>query len=215
MNNAVIERLHKTKFLGVIISSDLSWDHHTKYISNKVAKGVGIICKAQKRLNTKSLLSLYYSFIYPYLCYCIAVWGATTCKNLSALHKLQKKAVRVIMNTCFNAHTSDLFIDLKILNISKLYFFNVALYMFKYRTGKCPESMNNMFKYSDHFYSTRQNDCYCLPLYKYKICQSNIAYKGVTIWNHIMQIFNTHCSYHSFKNRIKQYILSNDLVDIM
>ena len=119
------------------------------------------------------------------------------------------------MNTSFNAHTGDLFTSLKILNVNKLYVFNVALHMFKFKDGKCPESLNYMFKYSEHSYTTRQNYCYRLPLFRYKICQMNITYIGVLIWNHIKTIHNINCSYHSFKYSIKQYLLTNELNYVM
>ena len=41
------------------------------YISKKVAKGIGIILKARKVFVNETILSLYYTFVYPYLNYCI------------------------------------------------------------------------------------------------------------------------------------------------
>ena len=46
-----------------------------------ISRGIGIIIKARKYLNRKSLLDLYHAFVYPYLTYCIEVWG-----NLSSVH---------------------------------------------------------------------------------------------------------------------------------
>ena len=43
------------KYLGVIIDSKLNWIDHITYIKNEVAKGIGIIRKAQKLLNKKAL----------------------------------------------------------------------------------------------------------------------------------------------------------------
>ena len=40
---------------------------------NKVSKGLGIIFKARPVLDQKCLL--YNSFVYPYLIYCIEIWG--------------------------------------------------------------------------------------------------------------------------------------------
>ena len=37
---------------------------------------VGVIIKARKVLQKGSLISLYYSFIYPYLIYCNQIWGS-------------------------------------------------------------------------------------------------------------------------------------------
>ena len=52
-----------TKFLGVIIDDKLSFSRHVSYIKNKILNGMGIIIKARKYLNKKSLLDLYHAFV--------------------------------------------------------------------------------------------------------------------------------------------------------
>ena len=77
MKNETINQDHKTKFLGVIVDEKLTWFEHIQYIKCKIAKGIGIICKARQLLNSKTLCTLYYCFVYPYLNYCVEVWGDT------------------------------------------------------------------------------------------------------------------------------------------
>ena len=59
-----IRKAKSMKYLGVIIDSKLNWIDHITYIKNKVAKGIGIIWKAQKLLNKKALLNLYHTVVY-------------------------------------------------------------------------------------------------------------------------------------------------------
>ena len=40
-----VEQVTETKFLGVIITENLTWDKHIKTIRNKVSKAIGVICK--------------------------------------------------------------------------------------------------------------------------------------------------------------------------
>ena len=91
-----IERVTETKFSGVIIDEKLTWRNHVNYISTKIAKGIGILIKARFCLSKETLVSLYYTFIYPYLTYCNSVWGDLFLYNLNRLHVLQKKFVRMI-----------------------------------------------------------------------------------------------------------------------
>ena len=42
-----------------------------------MAKGFGVICKAKRMLKKETLITLYYSFVYPYLQYGIIAWGNT------------------------------------------------------------------------------------------------------------------------------------------
>ena len=75
INDMKIREEKSMKYLGVIIDSKLNWIDHITYIKNKVAKGIGIIRKAQKLLNKKALLNLYHTLIFPYLIYCVEIWG--------------------------------------------------------------------------------------------------------------------------------------------
>ena len=53
-----IEKVHESKFLGIIIDDKLSCKDHVAYISNKISKGMGILMKARKYFDQKTLLNL-------------------------------------------------------------------------------------------------------------------------------------------------------------
>ena len=69
MDNTILVKTSSLKYLGVIVDHKLNWIEHISYIKNKVPKGIGIMYKTRHFLNKKSLLSLYHSYIYPYLIY--------------------------------------------------------------------------------------------------------------------------------------------------
>ena len=48
INQVPIEQVRHTKFLGVVFDDYLDWSNHISYIHSKIAKGVGIICRAKK-----------------------------------------------------------------------------------------------------------------------------------------------------------------------
>ena len=91
VNGVAIDRVEHTKFLGVTIDSLLSWQQHISNVKGKVARALGIICKAKKNLSKESLITLYYSIIYPYLIYCVEVWGNASATHVISLFNLQKK----------------------------------------------------------------------------------------------------------------------------
>ena len=59
INNVKIDRVYVTKFLGVLIDSNLNWKEHIDGINNKISKSIAIIYKASKILNINSLYTLY------------------------------------------------------------------------------------------------------------------------------------------------------------
>ena len=84
INQTKMQEASEIKFLGIIINNELKWSAHISYISKKISKGIGIILSRQVFSN-KTLLSLYHTFVYPYLSYCIHVWIQAYKTNLKVM----------------------------------------------------------------------------------------------------------------------------------
>ena len=82
LENNVFEQVAKTKFLRVYIDQHLEWKTHVNFIAAKISKSVGLLYKAKYYLPSNSLLTLYYTLIYPYLTYCSLIWASTYVTNL-------------------------------------------------------------------------------------------------------------------------------------
>ena len=104
----------------------LSWKPHISQVARKISKSIGIIHKASFSLSKSSLLKLYYSLVYPYLQYCLIVWGSTYATNLKRIVLLQKRIIRIINKETFNAHTDPLFAEVKILKFEKIYLYQLG-----------------------------------------------------------------------------------------
>ena len=85
MDNQVLTKVNSTNYLGIIVDDKLNWIDHITYVKTKISKGIGIICKARKYLNEKTLKSLYHVYIYLYLTYCVDVWGCSSKFYLNSL----------------------------------------------------------------------------------------------------------------------------------
>ena len=77
-------------------------------VANKVAKSIGIISRCSFFLPKTSPRMLYFSLIYPYLYYCNIVWASTYKSNLRRLVIVQKRIIRIINNSHFNAHADPI-----------------------------------------------------------------------------------------------------------
>ena len=91
MNGSIINRVNSIKYFGVIIDHKLNWIEHIAYVKNKISNGVGILFRARHLLCRRSLINLYYSFVYAYLMYCIESWGTACQTHLHPLLITQKK----------------------------------------------------------------------------------------------------------------------------
>ena len=88
LNGTKIQRVFETKFLGVKIDAKLTWIPHIEFISNKLYWN-NII--SEEKIDTATMKSLYYAFVYPYLSYYNHVWGKSYMTHLKPLVLLQKK----------------------------------------------------------------------------------------------------------------------------
>ena len=100
-----IQQSKITKFLGVYIDDHLTWKHHISYVCKQIAKSIGIIFRSRFFLSSTTKLTLYYTLIYPYIVYCNCAWSSTYVSNLNRIYYLQKRAVRAITNSDYQAHS--------------------------------------------------------------------------------------------------------------
>ena len=132
LSGTIIERVDSFNFLGLLIDETLSWNPHKKHISIKISQTIGILKKLKKSLPTHILKTLYNSMILSKLNYGLLVWGHGNTTNIL---KLQKKAIRTITNSKYNAHTDPLFKKLGILKINDIFtsvFHGSKIYATKY-----------------------------------------------------------------------------------
>ena len=101
MNGLLLSRVFVTKFLGVHMDSKLDWNDHINIVRNKMAKNVSVMNRVKHVSTSSALYSLNCTLVIPYLTYCCEVWG-NNCKTLiHSLFILQKRAIRICLNTWF------------------------------------------------------------------------------------------------------------------
>ena len=122
ISNYSIDHVKEATFLGVILDEHLTWKSvpNIHNIARKVSKAISIIYKSSFCLNNSSLRMLYFSLIYLYLFYCVSVWASTYPSKLRRLITLQKRVVRIMPRSDFDAKTDTLFKNLKILNFENI-----------------------------------------------------------------------------------------------
>ena len=174
-----------------------------------MSKAIGTIYKSSFCLNNSFLRILYLSLIYPYLFYCVSVWASTYPSNLRRLITLQKRVVRIMSRSAFDAHTDPLFKNLKILNLESIYKLQIGKFMYQYRSGLLPYSFNNMFLVTRqvHSYGTRSSELFYLPQCTTNIRKFSISSQGPKFFNSLsFEIRNA--STASFCCKIKAFLLS-------
>ena len=74
-NNISLEHVFTFKYLGALISCDLSWSPNIQAICSKARKLTALIFRTfYRHASSVTLFKLYFSLILPHLSYCSSVW---------------------------------------------------------------------------------------------------------------------------------------------
>ena len=132
---------------------------------------------------------MYFTFIYPYLIYCIEVWGNANETHLTTLVKIQKNRTRIRINTFshYLDHNEPLFERLNILNFKKLVIQRISQLMYKYYHNFLPYPLSELFiaNYTQHNYYTRQHQDLYTNIGSNEKVYRLFSFYGTHIWNHI------------------------------
>ena len=91
-----LETVYSTKYLGVNISSDLTWGQHISITYKKAKQHLGLLHRKFHQASPQVRSKLYSSVILPKLEYCSSVWDPHQAKYISMLESVQKFGCRVI-----------------------------------------------------------------------------------------------------------------------
>ena len=148
-----VERVSEFNFLGLTIDEHLSWRPHQDKISSKLSRTIGVLNRLKRQLPSYILRMLYNSLILPFLQYSVLCWGY----NVTRITKLQKRAIRVITNAKYNAHTEPLFKKMNLLKFNDMFDICALKIYYRLLDGSLPYYVQNIFTLDDRTrrYETR------------------------------------------------------------
>ena len=208
INNTKIKRVKQVIFLGIVLDENLSWNPHISHISRKISKSIGVIYKSSFCLPKSCLRSLYFSLIYPYLHYCILVWGSTYKSNLNRIVLLQKRIIRIINKKEYDAH-APLFKQSMILKLNDIYLFCLGKFMYLASKNYLPPSLKNLFLINSqmHNYNTRSSKQINIPFCRTRLRQFTVFYQGAVFFNSLDESLQNASSVYSSQSKLKKYLI--------
>ena len=163
------------KFLGIYLDPALNFRFHIDLLNKKLSKSLFCIRRSKNMLTEKALKSLYYSTFHCHLIYGILIYSCAYQSNLNSLLIKQKKAVRCITNSQYNAHTGPLFKKLKILPFESLTLFFRLKFMFEFKNNLLPRSFTNVWQYRGDLngnHLLRNNQEFNIPRFRLTIVKN-------------------------------------------
>ena len=116
INGIAIEKVYDFNVLGLTLNENINWKNHIEKIAIKSSKIIGILNKLKYILPTQIKVLLYNTLLLPHINYCILSWGYK-CDRIT---KIQKRAIRLISLSKYNAHTEPIFKQFKLLKVNHI-----------------------------------------------------------------------------------------------
>ena len=96
INREKIKRVGNTKYIGVIVDDTLGWEEQYESVKKKVAGGLAGMKKLRDILPQSMLFQVCKALVKSYLRYADVVWGNLSNTKISALQRLQNRAIDII-----------------------------------------------------------------------------------------------------------------------
>ena len=102
-----IEQVQSFCYLGLLFTPKLSWSDHIRAIAQKACRLVVLLYRQfYKSCSSPTLLSLYFSIIWPVLEYSSVVWDPSSATHSSTLESVQYFALKVISKLWSSSYAS-------------------------------------------------------------------------------------------------------------
>ena len=203
-----IESVADFNFLGIQLSEDLKWSKHQNNISLKLTKTVGVLNRLKYEYPLAILKTLYNTLFLPHLNYGILLWGSET----ESIHKVQKRALRIISDNKFNAHTEPICRAERLLKVKDIYRLGIYKFYYKLINNHLPHYFQDFtptFSVGVNHYSLR-NPIRQIPRIKHEFPRHSLRYKLIETLNNTSETIIEMAISQSQKNCIAY--IKNDMI---
>ena len=145
LDNFELSKVPQHKDLGIIFTTNLTWQSHYEAITAKAYKSIGLIRRTFKNtISIQPKRTLYLTLVRSTLLYCSPLWRPNLINDISMLERIQRRATKFILND-FTSDYKERLMDLKLLPL--MYTFELLDILFFIRSLKYPTPSFNISNY--------------------------------------------------------------------
>ena len=195
IGNKTITHTDSTKFLGLWLDQNLKWLTHIQILTRKLGKICFALRIVRQSLSLESVRSLYFAYFHSALMYGIIFWGNSP--QAIQVFKLQKKAIRIMLQVSKRTSCRQLFKKLHILPLPSVYIYEVLVYMRAnldyYRTNA-----------EVHSHNTRNKNNLSIIPHTTSLYSESFIYTGLRMYNALpgylkeIPVLNFKCRLHKY-----------------
>ena len=134
INGTPTERKREANSLGLFINEHMNWNTHIFNITKTITKTLGVMNRLKHYLPQRILQILYNTLILSHLNSNITAWGFAS----HTLYILQKRALMLIRDSKYNAHTQPLLKVLGTLTLDDTFKMQCLKFYYNFIQGNLP-----------------------------------------------------------------------------
>ena len=198
------------KDLGVILDSNLTYDHHISQLSSSCMAKLCQINRVKDSFDVDTLHMIISTLVLSKLYYCSSVWSNTSSVNIKKLQAVQNFACRIITNTKKFDHITPALREIGWLPVKEHLLYKDSIMSFKCMNELAPPYLCELFRKRNTIHSrdTRNKESLHIPLCKTKSGQRRFHYRAVSIWNDMDSDLKK-LPLRTFKKKLKMSMIEN------
>ena len=197
-----LESLSNFKYLEVLISEDLTWNHHVKYLTTKINQRLGVLKRIKYLLPFEACMLFYNGLVIPLFDYTDIVLGD---KNNSTLMNniqiLQNKAAKILDRPIQSSSTEAL-AAMKWITLKKWRLYHRCLYVYECVNDYIDHSKELLTQGEICSYNLRNKNNLRLPRVVRNWGKFRTCYHAVKDWNWLAMDIRNSANISLFKRKL-------------
>lgn len=202
-----LKEVESHKHLGVIFSSNLSWNQHIDEMISKAYARLGQMRKVKFLLDRNCLQKIYFSFIRPALEYADIIWDNLPEYLSRKIENIQLEAARIVTGGNRMASIAFLYRETGWVLLSKRRENHRLVQFFKMFHCKTPEYLSNILEIQtskDGTHNTRSNNSIREIFARTKLYYESFFPSTIRLWNTLPNEIQNNPSLNNFKKYLNR-----------
>lgn len=204
IDSSLVSQVNEISFLGLHLDENLSWNKHVFNLLNKISTGLFALKIMSKFCSIDILKTIYFAHIHSHIAFGVVLYGATSNANLLRILRMQKKAIRIMMNLDNLVSVKEYFSKLGILTIYGLFIFK-AVMLVRTNGDRLPKLGTT------HNYKTRNRHQFAIQNHSTEFYYKKPSSAGIKFINKIPRDLLNINKNNIFKKRLKELLINKSL----
>lgn len=215
LNNIPLQQVQQERYLGMILTTNMSWKEHIHNLTSKATKKLGILFNMKDKLSRTAKSKYYISFIRPLLEYGGVVFDNCTAHESNSLELVQRRAAILCTGAFKRSPTHLLLSDVGWDSLSNRRKNAKVILMYKIVNGLTPPYLRELIPpqvQSTTPYPLRNRRNYRIPPTRTQLSHHSYIPASLRQWNELDPDLRNSRTLHSFKYKIKSKFKKHPLV---